>query len=56
MVDFLSWSKAASCDLPGLTGHRVFIQDSGRPAADFLPAYITHRDGFSKPEKLFEKV
>jgi hypothetical protein len=54
-MDFLSLLKAASCVLPVLTGRRVFIQDSDRPATDLVPAYLTHRDVFSKPEPEIRK-
>jgi hypothetical protein len=37
----------------GVTGRRVFIQDSSRPATGFVPAYSTDRDVSKKPEKEF---
>jgi hypothetical protein len=54
IVDVLSLlTKAASCDLPGLPGRRVFVQDSDRPATGIMPIYLHHRKVISKPEKRF---
>jgi hypothetical protein len=38
----------------GVTGRRVFIQDSSRPATGFVPAYSNDRDAPKKPEKEFK--
>jgi hypothetical protein len=38
----------------GVTGRRVFIQDSSRPATGFMPAYSNDRDAPKKPEKEFK--
>jgi hypothetical protein len=52
-MDFLSWFQSRFMRPSGVTGRRVFGQDSSRPEADFMPAYSTHRDASEKPEKEF---
>ena len=42
--------------LAGVTGHRVFIQDSGRPATGNVPIYTIHRPDLKKPEQVFERI
>jgi hypothetical protein len=42
-MDFLSWYQSRIMRLSGVSGRRVFIQDSDRPATDIMSAYTIHR-------------
>jgi len=37
--------------LSGVTGHRVFVQDSDRPVTGIMSIYTVHRRHLEKPEK-----
>ena len=40
--------------LSGVTGHRVFVQDSDRPGTGIMSIYTIHRRSLGKPEKKFK--